>query len=112
MYLLPSTSTSVAPEPRLMKIGDPPTDLNARTGLSTPPGRSCCARAKRRCDRVVFMETTLCHRSVGRRTLRMVDDDDGHERVVRLQRQSELLAKRGDEAGSGIGVLGPKVVIA
>ena len=37
-----------APNARLTKSGDPPTDLNARTGLSTPPGRSCCARAKRR----------------------------------------------------------------
>src|SRR5258708_1190051 len=46
MYLLPSTSTSVEPEARAMKSGDPPTDLNARTGLSTPPGSSCVARAK------------------------------------------------------------------
>src|SRR3954471_6791072 len=46
MYLLPSTSTSVAPAARLMNSGDPPTDLNARTGLSTPPGSSCVARAK------------------------------------------------------------------
>src|SRR5215831_4350747 len=61
MYLLPSISTSVAPEARAMKSGEPPTDLNARTGLSTPPGSSCCAREKSFCDRVVFMETTLCH---------------------------------------------------
>ena len=25
-----------------MKSGEPPTALNARTGLSTPPGRICC----------------------------------------------------------------------
>src|SRR4051812_8498688 len=65
MYLLPSTSTSVAPDARAMKSGDPPTDLNARTGLSTPPGSRYCARAKSRCDRVVFIETTLSHRSAG-----------------------------------------------
>src|SRR5215472_17186602 len=59
MYLLPSTSTSVAPDARAMKSGEPPTDLNARTGLSTPPGSSCCAREKSFCDRVVFMETTF-----------------------------------------------------
>src|SRR5688572_10441807 len=29
-----------------MKSGDPPTAWNARTGLSTPPGRICLARAK------------------------------------------------------------------
>src|SRR4051812_22808510 len=46
MYLLPSTSTSVAPDARLMNSGEPPTDLKARTGLSTPPGRSWEARAK------------------------------------------------------------------
>src|SRR2546426_8366555 len=54
MYLLPSTSTSVAPVARAMKIGDPPTDLNARTGLSTPPGRSCVARAKS------FFDLSVC----------------------------------------------------
>ena len=39
-----------------MNSGVAPTDLNARTGLSTPPGSSVCARAKSRSDRVVFME--------------------------------------------------------
>ena len=29
-----------------MKSGSPPTALKARTGLSTPPGRIFCARAK------------------------------------------------------------------
>src|SRR5215831_18552067 len=55
MYLLPSTSTIVAPDAFLMKSGDPPTDLNARTGLSTPPGSSCCAREKSLSDRFVFI---------------------------------------------------------
>ena len=35
--------------------GDAPTDLKARTGLFTPPGRIRCARAKRREDFVVRM---------------------------------------------------------
>jgi hypothetical protein len=43
-----------------MKSGDEPTDLKARTGLSTPPGRICCAREKRRADFVVRM----CSRSI------------------------------------------------
>src|SRR5439155_18987721 len=43
------------PDARLMKSGDAPTDLNARTGLSTPPGRIAWARVKRREDRVVVM---------------------------------------------------------
>src|SRR5215813_6617749 len=63
MYFLPSTSTSVAPEARAMKRGEPPTDLNARTGLSTPPGSNCCAREKSFCDRVVFMDRHCAVRS-------------------------------------------------
>src|SRR5690349_5221036 len=39
MYLWPSASSRCAPAARLMNNGDAPTDLNARTGLSTPPGR-------------------------------------------------------------------------
>src|SRR5580765_840480 len=53
MYSLPSTSISVAPDARSMNRGEPPTDLNARTGLSTPPGSSCVARANSFCDLVV-----------------------------------------------------------
>jgi hypothetical protein len=34
-----------------MKIGEPPTDLNARTGLFTPPGRIRFAAVKRRSER-------------------------------------------------------------
>src|SRR5215212_4029519 len=44
-----------APEARRMKSGAAPTLLNARTGLSTPPGRICWARVKSRRDRLVFM---------------------------------------------------------
>ena len=36
-----------------MKSGEPPTALKARTGLSTPPGRICSARAKSVRDREV-----------------------------------------------------------
>src|ERR687890_1465291 len=35
---LPSTSKTREPPPRSMNSGSPPTDLNARTGLFTPPG--------------------------------------------------------------------------
>src|SRR5713101_3813325 len=55
MNVLPSMSWIREPDARRMKRGDAPTDLNARTGLSTPPGRIACARAKRREERVVFM---------------------------------------------------------
>src|SRR5687768_12438624 len=50
MYLLPSTSVSVAPWARSTKNGVPPTAWNARTGLSTPPGRICEAWANSCCD--------------------------------------------------------------
>src|SRR4029450_3471852 len=45
-----------APRPRSMNSGDAPTDLKARTGLSTPPGRMSTARAKSFDERVVFIE--------------------------------------------------------
>src|SRR5687767_9961760 len=48
MYVLPSTSFTVAPLPSLMKTGVPPTALNARTGELTPPGMSW--RALRNAD--------------------------------------------------------------
>jgi hypothetical protein len=35
-----------APDARRMKSGDPPTAEKARTGLSTPPGSTDCAREK------------------------------------------------------------------
>jgi hypothetical protein len=38
-----------------MNSGDPPTDLNARTGLSTPPGSTRHARWKRREDLILVM---------------------------------------------------------
>src|SRR6266536_2519866 len=38
-----------------MNSGDAPTDLKARTGLSTPPGRILRARAKSLVERVVFI---------------------------------------------------------
>src|SRR4030095_111183 len=46
MNVLPSTSCNFDPEARRMKSGAPPTELKARTGLSTPPGRMPLARAK------------------------------------------------------------------
>jgi hypothetical protein len=43
----------VAPDARRMNSGVAPTALNARTGLSTPPGRILCARVKSLEDLVV-----------------------------------------------------------
>src|ERR1043166_7272934 len=45
MYSLPSASQMRGPLPRRMYGGSPPTDLNARTGESTPPGITRHARA-------------------------------------------------------------------
>src|SRR3954467_436867 len=55
MYRLPSTSSIRAPDALRMNSGDAPTLLNARTGLSTPPGRICWARLNRRDERLVIM---------------------------------------------------------
>ena len=38
MYLLPSSSIKYAPNAFFIKMGVPPTDLNALTGEFTPPG--------------------------------------------------------------------------
>src|SRR5215831_1029492 len=57
MKTLPSASSIREPDARRMNSGEAPTDLNARTGLSTPPGRIACARAKRRVERVCFMDS-------------------------------------------------------
>src|SRR5688572_15793877 len=42
----------VAPLPFDMKIGVPPTCRKARTGLETPPGNNCCARANSSSERL------------------------------------------------------------
>src|SRR6267154_5944754 len=55
MNVLPSTSVRREPDARAMNSGDAPTDLNARTGLSTPPGMSFWARSKRLRDFAVRM---------------------------------------------------------
>src|SRR5229473_1287170 len=59
MNSLPSTSRSRAPDARWMNRGDPPTALNALTGLSTPPGRTRTARENRRDDFVVRIRGRL-----------------------------------------------------
>src|SRR5574341_1665899 len=56
MYVRPSTSRRRDPEARLMNNGSRPTALKARTGLLTPPGRICCARANSFADFGVFDE--------------------------------------------------------
>src|SRR3954469_21288307 len=67
MNVLPSTSSMREPDARRMNSGAAPTDLNARTGLSTPPGRIDCARAKRRGGRAVFMSPDSNGREVAER---------------------------------------------
>lgn len=47
MKKLPSTSYNLEPSPREIKIGSPPTYLNALTGELTPPGKTFIARSKR-----------------------------------------------------------------
>src|SRR5712692_3810100 len=46
MYSRPSTDVIVAPCALRKKTGVPPTPLNARTGLCTPPGEIRTARSK------------------------------------------------------------------
>src|SRR5712692_1192723 len=46
MYSRPSTDVIVAPCALRKKIGVPPTPLNARTGLCTPPGVTTRERSK------------------------------------------------------------------
>src|SRR5262245_16227118 len=50
MYSRPSASVIVAPAPRRMNRGVPPTPRNARTGLLTPPGITFLARPNRAVD--------------------------------------------------------------
>src|SRR2546425_5105636 len=49
-YERPSTSQMRAPSPRATKNGSPPTPLNARTGLFTPPGMSRIAASNKRSE--------------------------------------------------------------
>jgi hypothetical protein len=50
MYDRPSTSVMRDPDAERMNSGVPPTALNARTGLFTPPGMIFRARVNRRAD--------------------------------------------------------------
>jgi hypothetical protein len=59
MYSFPSTSKTDEPCARFMKIGSQPTDLQALTGLFTPPGITCRASLNISSDKVFFM-TFLC----------------------------------------------------
>src|SRR3954451_2044729 len=67
MNVLPSTSSMREPDARRMKSGAAPTDVNARTGLSTPPGRIAWARANMRAERAVFMSPDSNGREVAER---------------------------------------------
>jgi hypothetical protein len=59
--VLPSTSSICDPLPRVTNSGVAATDLNARTGLSTPPGRIRDAASNSRADfgvrraRIIFL---------------------------------------------------------
>src|SRR5262245_29252766 len=59
MNVRPSTSVSRAPCARLMNSGSAPTDRNARTGLSTPPGSRRTAFANSVFDRGARMSANL-----------------------------------------------------
>src|SRR3569623_757583 len=59
MYLLPSTSVSVAPSPCAMNTGSQPTLRHARTGELTPPGITRFARSKMAWLRFSFMSELL-----------------------------------------------------
>ena len=49
----PSSSSKRAPAARATNRGDPPTALNARTGLDTPPGMTAFARSNSSSDLVI-----------------------------------------------------------
>src|ERR1700682_1031892 len=83
MNRLPSTSSRYAPRARRMNSGDAPTDLNARTGLSTPPGRIFVARAKSRADRVVFMAISKGLRDLRVFVMKLLERAGGLSRVIR-----------------------------
>src|SRR5436190_18073594 len=68
MKVLPSTSVRRAPLARLMKRGDAPTDLKARTGLSTPPGRILIADANNLAERFVFISRFAAKTPTARRS--------------------------------------------
>src|SRR5581483_7394927 len=53
MNWFPSSSSTWLPQPRLMNSGCPPTDLKARTGLLTPPGKTRCDCSKSDVDRLI-----------------------------------------------------------
>src|SRR3990172_4846520 len=52
------------PEPLSIKMGCPPTALNARTGLFTPPGINCCAAWNNSMDLSLFMASPFRYASV------------------------------------------------
>ena len=99
MSSLPSTSTRRAPCARVMNSGEAPTDLNARTGLFTPPGRMSCARAKSCFDLVwrifdewvsaVYLDRRHCY-AAGKGTIRSRANSSG----VRQRCGNCLLRKR------------------
>src|ERR1044071_2583631 len=101
------------PLPRRMKTGPPPTALNARTGLLTPPGITWTARASRAADASrdlgdsAVTWTDIRFPPTGFRTLTdhrpAPNPNDRTGRPVELQRgagQREHLAQRAGQGGS------------
>src|SRR5579864_9648694 len=93
IYLRPSASHKWAPAPRSTISGSPPTDLNARTGLFTPPTSDSWARR----NMSFVFELLFCSRGLGaieasaslqpaRQILRMVCE---HNRSARALNRGE-----------------------
>src|SRR2546425_6994542 len=126
-YSCPSASQRDEPFPLTMNRGVPPTDRNARTGLSTPPTRLSNASAKSRSDSGARgtppgsdpmsdpqgvehllrrgQDTGEDRRLALRVLARLARAELHHEvkevqRIVRLERQHELLIVEAERVGS------------
>src|SRR3954471_25030601 len=112
MYWLSSTSQTVAPRPRAMNRGVPPTARKARTGESTPPGRSVSASAKSAAEVLVNKASLLAQparhsfREVGERQIRPRPGD----RQQRLLDGSPLIEPPALDRGGQHRVLAAHVV--
>src|SRR5207245_2200490 len=125
-YCCPSASQRDGPFPLTMNRGVPPTDRNARTGLSTPPARLSSASAKSRSDsgaagaapvsdpmsdpqgveHLLRRGQDACEdRRLPLRVLARLARAEFHheveevERIVRLERQHELLVIEAERVG-------------
>src|SRR5690242_3110449 len=67
MYSRPSEPHSLEPKARATNTGPPPTARNALTGLFTPPGKRCSARARSAPEAVFVMASPKLLRNAGGR---------------------------------------------